>query len=1547
MALMNNLIVSWNYDTVSGSGADGTFLAYDTANTYYGKGDSFTANDTEFVFKDDLVTNKTLNFETLESKDTIEIRDDDDISISPIKKPSSMQLMFENSMFQIMSDEMINMFSTIDAYVFKFAEPYNRYKDSYDKLDEARREYFSKILSKPDLEKYLEFYKWIDSSLGYMLDQLKPASTNNQSGLMNTIESHMLERNKFKHKLPLTFQPNRNYSNSGIDIIKSNAFANSSTGDNLTDTIEDFYSTDQSINRNKNYNSIQTAGKFQNNRSGKTNDTVFQSRFSAGDGLSEKNRYAGGEEFSVYNTLNLRAKNVRKQFDLEQASTSHYSHHQKDDNNFIRFNIPYTASNYANLDSASYQQFANKEVAFRQRNNILVDDSILLASGFVQNVNYALIEPPIQFNVPVKQIINVNSSSQNLEIYSPFTNKIAFFTPYNTNLANPIYYYFRVGNPFEYLNSSITFFNKTKQFSEIVDIIEYEKLENIFPNKQFMGMAQTRTKPYYEEVEGNFQDSPVDATSDSNSDLRKTITNLTWSQNSYNNNNSEIRTFWKDNKFARRRSRGLEFVNGTGSINSINSYNLSSSVGANGLGYSWFIRPTDYFRVPDGGEGYIHLNVSSSDNNFYSSVYNFDSDQANDYPTFKEDTKYEILLQNNQYGDLTPYSIQDNSRFFIFNALRIAKPVAKPQFVNLDYIPMVFDDQTLTFNINKSYQSVDNTLKPFYNSYQDFFENIKHKSQNYSIVPEYNTSNFDISGFDSFRSDYLKLLGRESFSSFSESDNAFIVDFEKFISNDSNKIKIIFNGVKKLLPYKGFYPSDRSLQIANLFSKAYFESTKRQTSLTEYEKQALLHPFFAPGILYNTIKSGIAVEFPVITSSHELRYEDAGDRPSCFDLNDEFYSAKLVSDLDFIDAGLKKIPFESILDPQRFLTQIETTRFLSYVNATYYGSGSIILSGSKGDFSLNNRFFVPSIRLEQRLIPFLGENPVQKNNYKKSINNYLAEIPNFFLKNKFFTSFISKPESSFPILVQDINYKMNLEIIRKSNFKMFSNAPDDIYDDTYFQFERSLFGPYNLENNSVSYGPSIYCPPYIGNFDLQDSSHKTLTFTFTPTQTKKHTLGEILNGLVISSPSPTRYMTLEACLNLKQSVLFKNILFDAITSAPKDVSFTANDKAWIIQTKFECPIINYDNGLQFYTGSSVRPRAQQPRVSRFNDTLSEDGYYYVNSKEYKINGIWNSYGRIPDEGSLQLKLSDVESDYNEGGDQDSLLTALGFQPETKNLCELAESKIISEAVVILPFCNNFRSLPQDVKRECIYFSPTEGKNLFKIKKSTINSLLQVQDYTLLSITDIKKILETNPAIDSSNSIISMMKKMANYNVPPHLNWLLTPKRIEPFVMYIAEFESELSKQDLADIWQGTMPTIAQTPEEQQINLEHFIAKDQLFGYDLGTAETPIEIFKKFEIKGKVFKIKKRANNNYYKLTANTEDDDRFSTGGTDWYSYNWPYDYFSLVELVNVQAGEAKSTVPIQTVSGEPINPLTNADITRQIRDAINEFTTNRRFNIP
>jgi hypothetical protein len=137
--------------------------------------------------------------------------------------------------------------------------------------------------------------------------------------------------------------------------------------------------------------------------------------------------------------------------------------------------------------------------------------------------------------------------------------------------------------------------------------------------------------------------------------------------------------------------------------------------------------------------------------------------------------------------------------------------------------------------------------------------------------------------------------------------------------------------------------------------------------------------------------------------------------------------------------------------------------------------------------------------------------------------------------------------------------------------------------------------------------------------------------------------------------------------------------------------------------------------------------------------------------------------------------------------------------------------------------------------------------------------------------------------------------MTKYNIPPHLDWVQN-KNIEPFVMYIAEFKETLDQQDLADIWQGLMPKIARNCKLDENFIEHPLKEDEFFhGKSIPAG-----------VKFKIFKVKKKAKKSYYDLTDDSSDDTRFrfdfaNQKTTPDYSFNYPYDFFSLVELIDIE----------------------------------------------
>ena len=148
-------------------------------------------------------------------------------------------------------------------------------------------------------------------------------------------------------------------------------------------------------------------------------------------------------------------------------------------------------------------------------------------------------------------------------------------------------------------------------------------------------------------------------------------------------------------------------------------------------------------------------------------------------------------------------------------------------------------------------------------------------------------------------------------------------------------------------------------------------------------------------------------------------------------------------------------------------------------------------------------------------------------------------------------------------------------------------------------------------------------------------------------------------------------------------------------------------------------------------------------------------------------------------------------------------------------------------------------------------------------------------------------------------------------------------------MYIFEFKHRLSQQDLADIWQNLPPTIGRSFEESTATIGHDLLAHEL----LGGGDTIKNQEKKKgtplpdKIQWMVFKAKQRAETNYYDKIVGEMESTIGGTGGgrasKDFttrrlakqaasmlrpenvdvnISYNWPYDFFSLVELVSLDA---------------------------------------------
>jgi len=849
----------------------------------------------------------------------------------------------------------------------------------------------------------------------------------------------------------------------------------------------------------------------------------------------------------------------------------------------------------------------------------------------------------------------------------------------------------------------------------------------------------------------------------------------------------------------------------------------------------------------------------------------------------------------------------------------------------------VYNNMTHDLGLNRFTEKISGK-NPWYNSYEDYYVDIKTLSNDnlisYSKIPEFKISD-QISQFvTEYSGDATKITLQEYL-------NDLRFNYKTNIDRDNNEfceedtIKIVVDGVKKLLPYNGFYPQDRSLQLVNYLKQSYLDTNaigggiflssslspgelilrEESDKLVQYMKEsAFLEPLYSPGIFYNLIKSGIAVDWGIYTGS--------------------IPAGSLL--IPLLEKPQFKITFESLLNLQNIplSSSLETkdNRMMKHkelnqqFNASEYGVGT------------DTTF--------QGFFEKLSEgSPV----YTLSINNFLAETINFFLKDSTLNTFISKPDSDFLSFDSNKTYYMDV-VLRKNNIVM-CEAHSSSLADNFGRMSGRYFGPSfwtgsvadaeRIENSIIlaetlrDPGYCAYTPPYFYGDSIARMSFK-------PTISGKYTLGEIFQemetefintGFLDDSTytSGSLYssfvMPLNSSIKLdgrieerQQSVQletlsrnFSNLVTNNLTNLAGTATNTTDIYRWVISPKMETPIIDFSN-QEFVTSTTILTQSNVD-IELSNNSPSLGGYVHTPPTASGFGrGMWSGYGEIPegDKGIfLELKesyprqLSQVYNSitqlFETTTNTASLLQACGFQQNnselSKKIGEIADSRDISEALIIIPYLtgkSNGKTISFGGEFSTLIVNDTvqvEGHSFIKINQQIFNHqktnlfankpAVSLQDFSL----GVGNIQET--------SISRMTALMSKYVLPPNFDFLIN-ESISPFVMYIAEFTSNLDKQDLADVWQGVMPKIAMRAEREKQIISH---KNTQFDFFHGQGLPK-------DVKFMIFKAKKRAEINYYKMTSDASDDGLFPSIQTGRppspYSFNWPYDYCSLVETATV-----------------------------------------------
>ena len=968
---------------------------------------------------------------------------------------------------------------------------------------------------------------------------------------------------------------------------------------------------------------------------------------------------------------------------------------------------------------------------------------------------------------------------------------------------------------------------------------------------------------------------------------------------------------------------------------------------------------------------------------------------------------------------------------------------------------------------------VSRSSTPWYNDYDAFKEDVRVQSKDYSIVPEFriseNIDDYIKYGINNeFKTDTLEIPGtilNSSTASFYQdySNTEFLTHFLKIKNTNvlkSSQIRLVCSAAIKFNPYKGFYPVQRTIDLVSQFSKSYAhglsawweysfptpaagEYSRYQADAQEiiYNKggavRPLLQSLYAPGILYNSIKSGLAVDYPTVLDS--LRASRAkfggaatgtiGTYPNPTQVDGPTFSennyaivpspgsvaSETVSTVTGGYAGGAffdfRVPFEAIITPTKYINNVKFMDIEPHPSMSLQTTASLAVADDDGLYELMAKNFfgeVPNFFLKNSEFTKL-ESAIIPNNLKfqsgsiygsrlklgrsmRGLKTYEFESGSTG-NNLPFTEFGARlyenarwgPDSAWHPIPQDPQYGHLSEFQDLGPF----DEPATAYRETFTMYSRpTAFGPevagrpmsasLGVLNASPWLSASVsgvmdsftghnwaYTPPYYDGEAWCD-------FIFTPDSTKTYDLESILaetktkfwrvdpgpltnNGamhtLIAGGPAPVgdysnasssyheqqpvysghnvndNAMQLSASFNLfgvERVLRQRRDKFGNLTMSENE---TVGMK-WIIQPKFETPMLNFnDTGVHPIKSSSVNSALTLP----------------VYATASVPRGMWHQFGTIPETSNkgIFFGMSDIPkqwlkyhydvlytgSIYNNFEaasrgpeiyqEMKSLTDLFGFTRKTarKRLGEIKDKKRIYEAVIAVPYI--LEDIYPAPSIRAVTGPPLSPAVLRKKKK-----FLSIPQERIDSAAKDKiGSAEGDSMIAAGESIRKLLSKMERYVLPPELDFL-NNKDIDPMVIYMFEFSYDLNKDDLSYIWQNLAPSKSKELTYQHSSVAHMLGDSELMNSQL-LSENP-------NLRWMVLKVKQKAEDNYYNKTqpqarsaTDSEIFDDLKTDSGYKLGYNWPYDYLSIVEMIKMDVEILLvPRTPTRSLSPSPGQPL-------------------------
>jgi hypothetical protein len=358
-----------------------------------------------------------------------------------------------------------------------------------------------------------------------------------------------------------------------------------------------------------------------------------------------------------------------------------------------------------------------------------------------------------------------------------------------------------------------------------------------------------------------------------------------------------------------------------------------------------------------------------------------------------------------------------------------------------------------TFTLSERMAFQSNPSKPWFNSYDDFNYLIKKVSnaKEFAVVPEYRSSIHaqdyvsvgfrNESKFDTFSIPETQISSSQSEFYIDYSNSEFLKEFLNIKdlarqNLQAKEIRLVCSGTIRFNPYKSFYPAQRATDVVERFYKSFSGWNSGSSAgsgswgdvgyaegVSGSQIKSLYQPLFAPGILFNSIKSGLAVDWPIITDFDKVIREQYGDSQNASKDNWAIATntASFGRNQSFWD---KRLDFKTIIHPTSHIDKIEFVDMDSH----------------------------PSCSVPEARYKFEGEPDIL---YSSMASNFLAEASTFFLKGSTRSSLKSKSINSV-VVANGKTYMARVKLRRSmSGSRDYSNE----YASSNTGFSNNAFGP--------------------------------------------------------------------------------------------------------------------------------------------------------------------------------------------------------------------------------------------------------------------------------------------------------------------------------------------------------------------------------------------------------------------------------------------------------------------------------------------------------